>query len=757
MGIDLLRAAGKRWAGALPEVAFLLIMGILLALNIKITSVYIDLRIGEWIFIGLLLGLLLSLTKWSGGWGALYAVLSGLALVIQQTGRILPSFDLPWGPYLAWSDAVRLRIALFTQRIVNWAVILLNGNPLADPYFEQMAFPLVSLLCSAWMAWWFAKRKNAMVASIPMGLFFLYYVQRWGRGPELYVVFLAATLLTIAYMAYRRRQLSWDRRGIDWPYLDSLLPEWLTGIIFITILVIFTGLAVPTLATPEGWQKIGEALKAPPREVASPVTRPESASGGYPQVTKEPRISIEVGTPSMTTIGQPPTLSQTVLFWVYISDPPPPPVEAGETSSRDRAHYWRSGIFDAYTGSGWVEASLSAEEIPGLDQNKPPGRYVLEQRFEIVSPHADTLLAMNMPFQTRDAVELVFTEDGSALVRGGAAQYTLLSWVADMTASQLNESGEAYPPDILETYLALPENIPQRVKQLADDIVLTATTPYEKALNIQSYLRSTYQYRLDVPLPPEDQDIVDYFLFDAPGGFCSYYASAMAVMLRLEGVPARVVSGFANGEFDYSRGGYRVPAAAAHAWVEVYFPGFGWVEFEPTSAYQAIIRPKDDLLDTNSQEPAAPLMKRWSAKVIVGVGFLFVAALFVFILLKLRRIAPARINSSDPVERFYWQLRKDLARVDLQRSGAYTPDEFQNYALGYLAAQSKIIRLLNAATRLYTQAMYSPRRPAKLEVEVVKAAWRAAQPEFAELWVRRLVAKTWARVKRIFVKKFDST
>lgn len=752
MGIDLVKGWGKRWSAALPEVILLLCIGTIMALNIKISILFLDLKIGIWIFAGLALGWLLSLTKWPAGFSALYGALSGLALVIQHAYHVLPSIHALSGPYLVWSEEARLRVVLFSQRVVNWALILLNGNPIKDPFFEQMAYPFVSLLCAAWMAWWILKRKNVLLASIPIGLFFLFYVWRWDKGSEVLVMFLAVIFLAVAFMAYRRCQSSWDQRGVDWPYLDSLLPEWLTGSIFITILVIFTGLAVPTLATPEGWQKIGEALKAPPSQAVSPAARPQSAGGEYPQITREPQVSIIIGTPSLDVIGQPPTLSQTVLFWVYVSDPPPPPVEAGEELF-GRSYYWRSGIFDEYTGSGWVEAPLNPADAAGMDKNRPPGRYVLEQRFEIMSAHANTLLGMNMPFQARDEVELVFTHDGSPLVRGSQTRYTLLSWAADMTVSQLNEAGQVYPPIVSETYLALPDDIPQRVIQLAENIVATASTPYEKAIKVQDYLRSNYQYTLDVPLPPEGQDVVDYFLFDAPGGFCSYYASAMAVLLRLEGVPARVVSGFANGEFDYARGGYRVPASAAHAWVEVYFPGYGWVEFEPTSAYQAIVRPTGDVLKPDDQNPTAPLMRRWNAKAIVGLGAIVTAALVIYLFLKMKRITPIRIKTSDPVERLYWRLRQSLSLVDIQASGTFTPHEFQNIAHGRLAGQPNILRLLESVTLLYVKTMFSPRRPEKREIAAAKAEWRAALPEFTAIWVRSLAVRAWIRIKKIFIHK----
>jgi transglutaminase-like putative cysteine protease len=83
---------------------------------------------------------------------------------------------------------------------------------------------------------------------------------------------------------------------------------------------------------------------------------------------------------------------------------------------------------------------------------------------------------------------------------------------------------------------------------------------------------------------------VDYFLFESREGYCTYYASAMVVLLRLNGIPARIAAGFAQGDYDPTLGAYRVSESDAHSWVEAYFPPYGWVEFEPTASIQPILR-----------------------------------------------------------------------------------------------------------------------------------------------------------------------
>ena len=113
---------------------------------------------------------------------------------------------------------------------------------------------------------------------------------------------------------------------------------------------------------------------------------------------------------------------------------------------------------------------------------------------------------------------------------------------------------------------------------------------------IESYLRQI-PYSLDIPGPRLGQDGVDYFLFDEQQGYCDYYASAMVVMLRSVGVPARYVRGYIHTSSD--DGVYQLLESDGHAWPEVYFPGYGWVEFEPTGGRPALVR-------RATQDPARP-------------------------------------------------------------------------------------------------------------------------------------------------------
>ena len=159
-------------------------------------------------------------------------------------------------------------------------------------------------------------------------------------------------------------------------------------------------------------------------------------------------------------------------------------------------------------------------------------------------------------------------------------RYEGLSMLAVIPPVQLRKAGAAYPDEITNLYLQLPELDP-RIKQLAQKITENSHNEYDRAANIERYLKTHYAYTLDLSGPKTD-DPLAYFLFTRRAGHCEYFAAAMTVMLRDLGIPARYVGGFLPGEYNDLGGDYIVRASDAHTWVEAYFPAYGWITFDPT-------------------------------------------------------------------------------------------------------------------------------------------------------------------------------
>ena len=160
--------------------------------------------------------------------------------------------------------------------------------------------------------------------------------------------------------------------------------------------------------------------------------------------------------------------------------------------------------------------------------------------------------------------------------------YSMSSYVSIATDDNLREAGTEYDVFITDHYLQLPSSLPDRVRELAERITADADNPLDKTLAIQSYLRGPeFTFSLDIEAPPTEADGVDWFLFDSKTGYSDYYASSMTVMLRSIGVPARMAAGYAPGLLNEA--GQRVIRDHdSHVWTQAYFPGYGWIDFEPS-------------------------------------------------------------------------------------------------------------------------------------------------------------------------------
>ena len=153
--------------------------------------------------------------------------------------------------------------------------------------------------------------------------------------------------------------------------------------------------------------------------------------------------------------------------------------------------------------------------------------------------------------------------------------------VPEVLPEDLRRTTGAYPSAILENYLQLPRALDARIPQLAREITRRANTPFDKAAEIELYLRTRFGYTLTQPDPPP-ADPLAHFLFKRQAGHCEYFATAMTVMMRSLGIPARYINGFLLGEYNDVADSYIVRGSDAHSWVEVYFPRYGWIPFDPT-------------------------------------------------------------------------------------------------------------------------------------------------------------------------------
>lgn len=170
-------------------------------------------------------------------------------------------------------------------------------------------------------------------------------------------------------------------------------------------------------------------------------------------------------------------------------------------------------------------------------------------------------------------------------------------------------------PGEMDRYLKLPP-LDVRIVRLAEDIAARAPSNYEKAVAVERYLSTRFAYTLELP-SSAPADPLAYFLFERKRGHCEYFASSMAVMLRSLRIPSRIVTGFRGGEYNDLTGQYVVRASDAHSWVEAYFPGSGWISFDPTPAGSVAARTGWSRMDLYL-DAAASFWREWIISYDVG-------------------------------------------------------------------------------------------------------------------------------------------
>jgi transglutaminase-like putative cysteine protease len=309
-------------------------------------------------------------------------------------------------------------------------------------------------------------------------------------------------------------------------------------------------------------------------------------------------------------LGGPRTVGNTLVMDVRVSQELPYGV------------YWQAIAYDTYVDGGWRVVENDVEPATHFPDDGPlnlpinQGREVITQTVTNYLPNSSFLYAAPEVVSTdrQMLVDATYDQQGQTLVTSLRSrfilrqgdQYQAASRVSMADATSLRAASTDYPQWVRERYLQLPDTLTPRTLDLAGQLTAGYDNPYDKAIAVRDYLRANINYNDQIAAAPEGVEPLDYVLFDLKEGYCTYYASAMAVMLRAQGVPARVVSGYALGEYDPTAQNYRVRAVNAHSWVEVYFPDYGWIHFEPTQSIPVVERPTS-ATGGETAEPAVPI------------------------------------------------------------------------------------------------------------------------------------------------------
>ena len=383
------------------------------------------------------------------------------------------------------------------------------------------------------------------------------------------VVFSLSALVLLVRLHIVLLQERWNRNNI----VPSGEMDWrlLRGGMTWTMVLVIMALVTPRVGAAEVLNRAYSVFETPYRSVEAEWQRFFAGVSG-------PSRLRGVSFTDAIRLGQSPNLADRVVMTVDAA----------------QGRFWRAIAYDFYTGNGW-----RTTETDKIDKINPTvlGREKFDATFEMVVPQQNLLFAANepvrvsIPYQFQTGADKSYSSALRAVRSGQASEkYTVTSYVSVADKAALRRASSTYPDYIKQKYLQLPSTLPQRVRDLAHKVAGEQSDPYDKAETIESFLRTTYRYAPTVRAPPAGRDPVDFFLFDLKEDFCEYFASSMVVMLRELGVPARVVEGYTAGTLDPATGKFVVKELDAHAWVEVYFPLYGWVEFEPTPSQAPIFR-----------------------------------------------------------------------------------------------------------------------------------------------------------------------
>ncbi len=302
------------------------------------------------------------------------------------------------------------------------------------------------------------------------------------------------------------------------------------------------------------------------------------------------------------------------------------------------AYYMRTVTYDLYTGHGWQRSDGQERTVQAGDRifsGYTPERPLAEEGFKretitvqlqgdvgrnIFVPGYPTVIYAPVVIHESSGQPVLGGIDSANAIQPGQA-YQVTALISAVTEAQLVTAGTDYPPEISATYLATP-GLTTAVAALANQLAgAGASDPYHRAKAIADYLRTdaSFRYSTSVTPPDPNRDLVDQFLFGPNKriGYCEYYASAMVLMARSIGIPARMAVGYAPGEV-VEKGVYQYRNGNAHAWAELYFPGYGWQTFEATKSIDAVLRAVGE--GTTSQPGNFPVGRDEFKRIDAGTG-----------------------------------------------------------------------------------------------------------------------------------------
>jgi hypothetical protein len=498
--------------------------------------------------------------------------------------------------------------------VSTWLGRIASGEAANDISFYLYLLCLLFWVVGGWLSWCSLRWRQPLLGVVPGAAAFATNVLNFPDDQNGYVVaFLVLTLGVLLWTSYLRSVESAEARRVRLSS-DARWDFWESGVIVMAV-VVAIGLLAPPLTNADrtvdiengsfrGWADLEQRLN-------HPVAFGRGVSSGT-----------STGFASLVQLAGPVHRTGGVVFTYSIDGTYGGPryfrgINLESTSVGPGGAAWRYGPQAQVSlpvqkdGSVPYAESYQAQSTGTfkLQMLKPP-----DQAANVLF-YPGTLLKVDrsatahssrgsQPPPSAVAGDRLNTLDSLSVPgrTGGAGSYKVTVQYSTATEVQLQSAGSSYPGwlDPYRNFGGLYRSSPdgtvpplmgsayrprttlQHIQDLARQVTAGKTNPYDQATAVETYLRSGYTYALTPTEPPRDVDPLEYFLFTSREGYCEYFASAMGDMLRSLGIPTRLVNGYGPGTFDSRLGRYVIRESDAHTWVEAYFPGYGWIPFEPT-------------------------------------------------------------------------------------------------------------------------------------------------------------------------------
>lgn len=566
------------------------------------------------VILGLASGLALGQSQFNPKLARIFALVYGLFAVFWHLGSTL-------NKNLLWQE----RIEILGDRLWFTINLLFQQKPVTDNTFFLFLMAVLFWALSVYGGYILTRYNNAWRAIIPPGLAIViihvydsfYVIRTWYLAS--YLFFAMLLLARVHFLSQLKR----------WRKNKTYLPPYF-GLDYIRIALITTAILVLFSWTVPALARAVSPVEQVWQRATTPwVSIRERLSNAFSSL-RPSVIFISDFYGDTLALGRGNPLSDSIM----LSAQSPSQPTAGTRI------YWRARVYDYYDGY-WSSPSYEPRSItpnqfnlvlPAYDERTTVNfRITTYHRMQnIYTPPQPTWISRpaeaHLATNPDGTVDLAFLEAKPFLGMGEI--YQVEASLSSATVADLRSTGTDYPEWITERYLQVPESITPRTRDLAFQIAGDRDIPYDITLAVTSYLRSNLRYSETIPAPPVNQEPLDWVIFDHGEAFCNYYASAQVILLRVLGIPARLAVGYAEGEritvddqefvlnppaqnggrpqdelgqgVDY----YTIRQKDAHAWPEVYFPGLGWVEFEPTAAQSPISRPLGTTPEERSQRMA---------------------------------------------------------------------------------------------------------------------------------------------------------